>query len=318
MKNLEKHKLNSEELPFTDRYKTELTEIFRIIGLQECDFSDIDKVVELTQPLARGDHHDPAVQIELEEASIAAIENTAWSLGMVAEVKPQGGAYEQILILGGEQKSNQERINYALSLLTDHKSLSVDSLVTLGGVRGITLREVPALAQDLEKVTNSNSSWLRYLLKKEKLTSFTEDDALRLALLAKIGHMDLASAHLRLNNSELYSHMVFRGSASLPRIVTINAQAVDRPLGDRRHTTESTLNEWLDLFPPSSHGRVLLVSNNPYIPRNARNLKRIIEQNRPDIEIDTCGPQAVKDGTLWRRILGEIARNIYEDLNVTK
>jgi len=284
------------------------------MGLDNLGDKSLEEIVAKTQPWARGDHHEPELKLELEITDKIAILDIATKIGMVGNVAPEGGDYEQVLILGGEQKSNHVRIDYALGLLESGLITCSDSITTLGGTRQIAMRELPALSEDLSSVDITNP-WVQQLLKKEKLVSFTEDDALRLAMLARVGTMNLEQAHIRQNSQDLISHMLFRGSSDIPRIATINATAVDRPLGERRHTTESTMLEWLDLLPPTEGSRILFVINNPYVIRNARNLNNIIGNRRPDLALDYCGAEAVTDENLWRRILGEIARNLYEDLN---
>lgn len=302
-----------EQLSFLENNKDALSEIFSIMKLDYLADESLERIVAKTQPWARGDHHDPELKLNLDSKNKVHIINIAHEIGMVGEVIPKGGEYEQVLILGGEQRSNHARIDYALKLLESGFISCSESIVTLGGTRQIAMRELPALAKDLDSVDLLNP-WVQQLLKKEKLVSFTEDDALRLAMLARVGTMNLEQAYIRQNNKDLYSHMIFSSSENIPKIATINATAVDRPLGERRHTTESTMMEWLNLLPPNEGSRILFVVNNPYIIRNARNLYNIIGTKRPDLDLDYCGAEAVVDESLWRRILGEIARNLYEDL----
>jgi hypothetical protein len=106
----------------------------------------------------------------------------------------------------------------------------------------------------------------------------------------------------------------FAQPATDMRVEVINAQTVERPMGDPRHTTEQCAKEWLQTDPPAEHARVLFVTSNPYIRRTTLVVNNLIEQaGRNDIQLFSCGPAAYKESQP-QLFMGEAGRLIYEDL----
>ncbi len=316
-KRIEKKPLIIE--PFYVQYGDSLSELFETIGVSDVSKASLAEVVDMTQPWARGDHHAPEKSLELSESQQATAMKIFEAMRMLDEIEPEGGEYDQVLLLGGEQHSNRLRIGYFNEQLTTGDISIADggSLVSLGGVRKLKGREIFDLGADLAALAGSTQldPWLGQLLKSEMNDALDEDAAMRVALSASVGSaaMRLSQAHIELGRADIFSHKVFHGDGD-KKVIMINAPAVERPLGPPRHTTESTLQEWLRLAPPIQDARVLLVSNNPYVHRTARNLANVLATERPDVRFDYCGASAERNHTLIQRTLGEVARNLYEDL----
>lgn len=305
--------------PFINRFYLQVSEASKIAGVMIEPTETLDEIVAKTQIWAKGDHYDPQNRLDLTEEE----KNQAYRIfehtGLLKEIAPEGGVYDQILILGGEQNSNHIRLDYVLSLIGNGQvSLgSVGKLVCLGGDRQLKGRELPAVAKDLQVIINNsgNDSWLKKLLHNPMIEGLNEESAMRLAVFARLGQLSLSQAHIRLESSDIFSHREFKGGDIIPNITTIHAPKVDRPLGPKRHTTESTLAEWVRVVEPRVGGRVLFVSNAPYAIRTARNLYSVVHKIRPDLDLDYCAAPASYDNLLIRRCYGELARLLYEDLS---
>ncbi len=303
---------------FYSFHKEEVSRLLVLANIDTVDDIPLSELVLITQPWAKGDHHDPRFPINQSPDQIQQSMKLFHGLGIVEEIEPKGGDYDQVLILGGEQNSNHIRIDFALDLLEGERiRLSENgSLVCLGGDRMLKTRELSALGRDLDIINsnpNFNNTWSRKLLSSEMLAATNEEAAMRIALTARIGSLLLIEKHLRLNSESLLSHNLYRGVDMIPNIATVFAPKVDRPLGEPRHTTESTLLEWLKSMDPEKGSRILFVSNAPYTIRTARNFVSIISNLRPDLELDYCGAKAENDSSLSRRCYGELARLLFDD-----
>lgn len=317
----ENKKLSPNQLQnqrFIDTNSESLDSIFAAIGAEVRTTDPITDVVAKTQLWAKGDHHDGQAVFTLTDGMQRQFLDTFAEIGMLSEVMPEGGEYDQILILGGEQRSNHARIDYLENLLQEKKVWLADdgAIVSLGGKRPLKGREIIDIAHDLSVLEDSESPWLGKIKKAEMGYSLEEDAAMRLALMARFaGDAVLNRMHIRLGHADPISHREMISADGSNKLVFINAPAVERPLGPARHTTESTLQEWLALYPPKTGARILFVSNNPYILRTARNAATALH-GRQDVSLDYCGAPAVIDKSIVNRCMGEIARNIYEDQSI--
>lgn len=299
--------------PFYVARQQEIRELGRLAQLDLPD-TDLSQLVAATQPWAQGDHFAPTHTAHLDESGREACVDIGQRLGMIDAWRAPAGQYDRVLILGGEQKSNDSRIDFALSQLTrSDVSLSEHgSIVTLGGERAYREREVPYIIEDHRRAIKRRplDAWLRD--KKSYKDIRTEDDMLRLALIARIGSMALRKEVQRPDGTGKISHRYFSSTAG--PLLMVNAVPVVRPLGDKRHTTESTLAEWLAYDTVPVESKLLFISSNPYIERTTRNLRNILARlQRPDLRVEACGPAALIDNTVVERVLGEVARSIYED-----
>lgn len=303
-------------------YELHKKEVFKLTTLANLDIApdiSLSDLVESTQPWAKGDHYDPQFPINQSFEQTQEALEVFNNLGFLELVEPEGGEYDQVLILGGEQNSNHIRIDFALNLLgSGQATLSDDgTLVCLGGDRQLKVRELGAVGQDIDKINNNpdmKNMWANQLLRDEMTASMTEEAAMRVALTARLGALNLVEKHIRLESSSTISHNVYsQHGFNIPNIATVFAPKVHRPLGDPRHTTESTVVEWLNHLNPKEGSRVLFVSNAPYTIRTARNFYTAVKNLRPDLKLDYSGAEAANDSLLSRRCYGELARLLFDD-----
>lgn len=317
---VEKQKNPTEEL-FYELHQEDVLQLIGLANLPAVQESSLQDLVSMTQKWAKGDHYDPEFPIEQNITQMEQSLQIFHNLGLLQEIEPQGGVYDQILILGGEQNSNHIRIDYALKQLSlGRASLSTNgSLVCLGGDRMLKVRELEAVGLDIKNISTNlgnDNPWSKILLKSEMIASMNEETAMRVALTARLGVLNLSEKHIRLDSSSTISHNVFRKDSSIPNIVTVFAPKIDRPLGEARHTTESTVLEWVNALNPEMGSRILFVTNAPYTIRTAKNFYSIVQSIRPDLKLDYCGAEAANDNLLVRRCYGELARLLYEDSKI--
>lgn len=279
----------------------------------------LDGLLAFTQPWAKGDHYDPQVTLDLSEEQTEAMLHIAEAANMIEEVPMPTLSLDRIVLLGGEQPSNQQRVDWLQNQLQDGRAqLAADGcIVVLGGNRTLKGREIYSLGSGIRRIDEPDP-WVSTMLRNEMSEVLTEDAGLRVAMLASLGKMVLSQMHLRLgtaNDRELVKHRIFKTGSG--QVIALNAAAQVRPLGAARHTTESSIKEWLQTDTAlTGKETVVLVSSNPYILRTARNFHKTIAEAYPDMKTYTCGPAAIDDHLLVRRVMGEITRNFYEDSQV--
>jgi hypothetical protein len=299
---------------FHQLYETELHQLLDAFSIND---RTVDGMLNATQLWAKGDHYAPENTLELLPEQERAIFELAVKAIMIDEIALPSVPIDRLVLLGGEQNSNQQRADWlANQLLNSSEALQAGGkIVTLGGNRTLKGREVMPLGYGFDRADKSDP-WLQRQLMKKINDVLTEDTGVRVALLASLGILSLSQMYIRLgtaDNRELVGYRSFRSKYG--EIIAINAPAIRRPLGPPRHTTESSLLEWLAIDTDiRGDETVVLISSNPYILRTSRNFQKVIRSMYPLINLYTCGPAAVRDELLPRRILGEITRNIYEDV----
>lgn len=273
---------------FTEKYKNDIGDLLRFEGIDPAPQADI---VALTMPWMKGDHFKPDHPIKTDPKNVPRIEQLFRNMGFVDEVLPLGSEYDRVVVLGGVHASNQLRFDFLHRLIEGHGALSEKGkVIVLGGNRPLNPDEI---ADDTK-------------LK-------TETDSLRLAAKSIIGDFALSQLHFRLGLMPQSYDVLSRYVGNIGNIPLdfVNGNPVEREHGEPRPTTRSTILEWLayDSIPVGS--RVLFITGNPYIPRTAIEIARIMAEHPLQISTEVCGPAAIKRDTLIQRCYGELARILY-------
>jgi hypothetical protein len=88
--------------------------------------------------------------------------------------------------------------------------------------------------------------------------------------------------------------------------------------GKSRHTTQSSMREWLRFFPPPAESITFVISNNPHVPRAEQEVSHALRAfKRIDVSVLCCGSAAAAE-TPIELIIGEIGRLLYNDLIVAR
>lgn len=100
--------------------------------------------------------------------------------------------------------------------------------------------------------------------------------------------------------------------------VIVNGDAVSRGADKApRPTTSSTVEEWLDRYPPAESASVLVVSSNPHGDRQLRAVREVLERmGRSDIHVELAATSPPANYTKEQLInvgLGEAGRMIDQD-----
>lgn len=252
-----------------------------------------------------GDHWAPAARPALTATNEVKLKALFKDMGLGGAVLPQAGAYDHLVILGGTMPANLARAQFAKDLPGHGANLKPEGLVTfLGGQRPRGPRD--ELALDVLGVT-------------EQTKLATEAELARLALEQAFGPLDWRYSRLHLGPQPKVGNVPYRGVAyrrytrpgSNQLFNVLNAAAVDRPQGQPRHTSASSVREWLANFRPATAARVALISNNPHVLRvGAEAQAAFARLGRPDIIVESCGPGAPADAPA-ELFLGELARILH-------
>ncbi len=301
---------------FFERNRENLRELFDLYDLP--DAMTIEEAVEFTQPWAQGDHFTPKQQVEINDEIYAKSRKLYETMGLVQEKMPPSGVYDEIIVLGALQRANNVRTEFTSELLLHSDvSLSENALVSLwGGQRPLVQAKEAQFTRDQIAVLQ-HASHLPQRLQKianiDDISRLTEADLLLLSTHSLFGSLEQAENSIT-TKKDLDSSRFERYQSGDLTVELMDAPPVDRPQGKPRHTTESCAEEWLEHRQPEYGSRVLFISSNPYIQRTNRAFERVIANNgRNDIEVISAGPGAYLDASN-HVFLGEIARNLYEDL----
>lgn len=276
---------------FYQTHKKQIDELLRLAGIESRDM-DIGSIVLATQDWVKGDHFTPKHSLELDSDSEADALSLFNELAMIDAQYPPKDIYDRVVILGGVHKSNESRVSFAKELFESGTVTIADGgkIIMLGGTRPVN------------KDTEVNIDGLD-----------TETQSLR-HLSEILGRGVLRQIHLRVGlipiDDDLISKYVIDGDSS--GIEIINSNPAIRNYGTHRHTTESTLKEWLDNDSVSPDSKILFVSSNPYIYRTSENLASVVHNLGYNPQINNCGPAALPN-MLVRRCYGELARILYQE-----
>ncbi len=326
----------SFEAPFFDSYKPELRQVFDVLG-HSGDWKDTLPEMSnyMQQQWVPGDHWNPKNQEPFSDTQVVQTRELFARMGMVGEQVPPSGEYDQIVILGAMMRANNARTEFVANLMHEGRVTIAQGgkIVFWGGPRQREKKEDEPTARLLGTLGQPThhafqNPWLQKQLRllsesnAERVLE-TEADEGRAVMLHHLGDMTLNRAYIPLATdiSQLPEPGKYRDisrydftQSSGTKVEVINAQTVDRPMGDPRHTTEQCAKEWLETDPPAEHARVLFVSSNPYIRRTTLVVNKLIDQSgRNDIQLFSCGPAAYET-TQPQLFMGEAGRLIYEDL----
>ncbi len=314
-------------LDFFDQNKPSLQALFAAAGQNHLWSDSLDELVDATQPWTKGDHFQARNPIQVSDADAPAVRESFRSLALLDAVYPPSGEYDELVILGGTMRANQERTEFGADLLAraeDPITLTSGGALTFwaGPRKRMDDKELPHTRISLNAVknkeVNSLDNWFKrqlYLPESEHILTETEQG--RLSLLRYFGEIATArQIHLRLGQSEtpnIISHYVM-GAYQDAQLTLMNALPVSRAdmQGAARHTTESCTLEWLkrkdNLDKPQ---RVLFVSSNPYVRRTTKVVEQVLRKNNVGtIELTGCGPSAYDDAPM-SLLFGEVARLLY-------
>lgn len=299
----------SKNSNFFENNRQSLRELFNLYDLPGA--STIEEAVEFTQPWAQGDHFLPKHQVEITDQVHAESRNLYEAMGLVQAEVPPVGTYDEIIILGALQRANNVRTEFTAGLLHSGVFLDKNARVSLwGGGRPLMQTKEAQFTRDridvLQRASNLPDR-LQKIANIDDISRLTEADLLLLSTQTLLGSLEQTEKYPESTRFELYQ------SGDIT-VELMDAPAVARPQGEPRHTTESCAEEWLKHRQPEYGSQVLFISSNPYIQRTTRTAKRAMANNgRDDIEVIPAGPAAYEDASN-HVFLGEIARNLYEDL----
>lgn len=308
---------------FFELYQPEIQELFDVLGMERTAVANLPQAVEATQPWVEGDHFTPKYKTVLEGDQAARALEVYERMGLVDEQLLPHGEYDQLIVLGGTQRANNERINFLKQQLADGAKVN-GPIILWGGERSRDVeREAAELGKNIANLSDSNHSatqnpWLE-VQRSNKALPENETELLRIAALQLLGNLPLKKMYIRLDTEVSGQPLISRYEFDYngQRLILMHTAAVARPQGEPRHTTEACAREWLEALPPKTNARVAFVTGNPYIRRTAQVVQKVLaEQGRMDIELIACGPAAY-DNARDYLFLGEIGRNLYEDLRST-
>jgi hypothetical protein len=285
--------------------------------------NSLEVAIKLTQPWTHGDHSRPEATIALSEQQLAELQPLFAQFGLTSRQNLPEGDYAHILVPGAVQKGNNGRIKFVKDSFQAGTITSTD-VVLLGGQRAVFGEVETALLQaDLVAIKQAGTvdSWVE-ALDGDVNKLVWETDFMRLAAVKHLGALPLKELHLRMADTASAA----RGDAvqqyefewhNMP-LRLLHTLATQRPNGKARHTTESCVIEWVGLAEPAEGARVGFVASNPHRARMAKSARRALASiGREDIQLISAGP-ANATGVGEHIFLGEIARNLYEDMFTSK
>lgn len=297
---------------FFDAYRSEIREVFNILGVEDQWSDNLDDMVETTQPWARGDHSRPGTQMLLTPEQSDELQPLYENMGMVHERPLHPGHYDVVLNFGAIHRGNNRRLDY-LRRAVETGGVTADRIMLLGGQRR-PYEEVEKedIEQNVSEVQASPVApdWARNFSERPYANRW-ETDLIRLAAYARLGDVAIKRLHLNLGDSDPVRAYDFSWN-NMPVTLT-HSRAVERPNGEPRHTTESCLKDWVQDYVPPRAARVAFIGANPHLDRMGRSAHAVLEgMGRGDIEL-VLGGSAAPEGIKGTIFLGEIARNLYED-----
>lgn len=313
-----------------------IRELYGLMHPSTCWPDNLLRLVTFTQERWVGEEHGSARVVScMSEERTNAVRDVLRSMRLYDEVLPPQSfsSATQLVILGGFMESMLVRLRFAKYLLDKRKCVPSGAIIMLAGQRiredheasniadlmasdgryqGL---EMPVDAWFAEKVelpwASGINPWLRSFA--------TETDLCRLAVHKIFRSCELITEHpvpkfeATLPGIPARDVMAYQYHLpSYPDLFVVNARAVLRR-GKSRHTTQSSLREWLDFFAPPMNSKVIVISNNPHIPRLAQEVHHVLREfGRNDVSAVCCGAGAAVE-TSVDLVIGELGRLLFND-----
>lgn len=294
-------------------------DLFAISGIPWED--DLEYIKDVSQQWVKGDHHKPIDPLVLSVGQAEAARRLYARMNLVESVQLPADSYDGIVLLGGMQSSNDVRLDFLNNTLAREDILlrGGAKIALWGGVRPTESKEQPYFARTRERLSANTHGdrWLGSVLLDSTIA--TEADGLRLGAHDKLGNLTLRRMYLKLGDEAsqepLISRWDFVLNSQMADVTLLNTGAVDRPMGEPRHTTQACAEQWIRTFgnelPAGS--RVGFIASQPYGFRTTRVVQSAIDAlGRADIQVVGAGPGA-PDWFGDHIFRGEVARSIYED-----
>jgi hypothetical protein len=314
---LETDILSSVEGSFFVRNQEGLAELFDIVGVPDEALTSIDEAVKHTQPWVKGDHSRPGYQFDISPADNSKLHDLYARFGQKDETMLPSGPYHEIIVPGAVQRGNRRRLELLRRAVSEHE-VTTSHITLLGGER----RLFPEVEKDDIETTidtlarrGSLEPWVESVRNMD-VANLWETDGMRLAALEQLGPLvlkntaqsDRCTTTNEADSAEGYEFMWNDIAVSL-----MHTLAVDRPNGERRHTTEACVRDWLQRHEPPQAARIGFIGANPHLERMGRATRTVLEaEGRGDLQLVVAGsasPPELGHG----HYLGEIARNLYQD-----
>jgi hypothetical protein len=303
---------------FYERNEDSLNGLLETLNLPLTDGS-LSALVQATQPWVRGDHGHNGNDFPFDLSKQSELPEYYERFGLTDRVPLAPGHYNQLLVFGAVHHGNDRRLRFLSEMLAD--GVSTDHIVLLGGERTMFAKDEPDnIIKTLESLEAKGTSdpWLEYFLGKPA-NETNETDMLRLAALDYLGPLMLKSEILSPEPEyrALTSTPVLRYEFNwqgMP-LTLMHTRAIKRKDGLARHTTEACVADWVRTFRPVDGSRVAIICAQPHLERMAKTVRRALGAVDTNIEVVAGGP-AVSVGASHNIHLGEVARNLYEDLQI--
>lgn len=293
---------------FYEQHQERLGEFVEIFGIDPSVADNLDTLVEATQPWVKGDHARPENRVDINSVDTELLHTYYDEFGIKREIVLPPGHYDQIIVLGALHRGNNRRLEFVEKVL-ESRSVTTDLTVILGGERDPYPEvESQSIEENIDflKGKEMTDPLVQGIVEKS-INPRSETDLIRLAMAVKIGNLVI--------KKQTDQRIDFQGHDGRKVVVT-HTYAVDRPNGDRRHTTEACMKDWTKLVPALTGSRIGFVATNPHIVRTTRAAEIALRENgRGDITLLPAGPHAL-DGYTHELFRGEIARLLFEDRRV--
>ncbi len=305
---------------FYERHHSDLSLLFDMVGVPAKAASSLDMAVAFTQPWVKGDHSRPESQVIVDPVYNGELRSLYARFGQIDEVILPPGDYHEIIIPGAVQRGNRRRVGLLQRVIqNDRFGVTTGHATLLGGERHLFPEvEKTDIEETLATIDKQGirDTWTQSI-RHTSVDELWETDGLRLAALEKLGPLVLEKLNLRPHNqSDFSGNGLLLGYEFTSKDVSLSLMhtlAVDRPNGERRHTTVSCIQEWLQYRQPPEGALIGFIGANPHLERMGRaTVATLRTEGRGDLQLVVAGPAAVP-GLGHGHYLGEIARNLYED-----
>lgn len=301
-----------------DTHYDALQEVFEGMALPPNETATLDGAIELTQPWLKGDHSRPGYALEVPAQHHDRFYEIYDELGMKQELPVPAGEYHDIVLLGAVQAGNRRRVSLLLNSL-EEAGITTGHVSLLGGQRRLfPEKETDDVAASFAELDEQgwHTEWSKNV-RDLPVSELWETDALRLAMMEKLGPLALDRLVLRNNDSSLHDEAdpisSFEFTWQGIPVSLIHSLAVERPNGDARHTTDSSVADWLERRQPPDGANVAFINGNPHAGRMGKTiLNRLRAAGRSDLRIAVAG-SAASPNLGHTHYLREIAANLYED-----
>lgn len=300
---------------FFDREQPRLGGLFELVGVSAESADSLETAVQVTQPWVKGDHSRPENRFRFDDERSRKLHGLYARLGLKDQHPLPAGRYDHLLVFGAIHRGNNHRLGFLRRTL-DMTAIEVPHITLLGGERPVYPEvELDDIDRNLTELADAgvHDGWLDRI-RDGQAGLHWETDLLRLAALVHLGPIALRRSvggeEKGTARPRQYDFM-WHGRA----LTLMHTKAVERR-GEPRHTTEACVLDWLQRTDPPEDAHVAFVAANPHIERMGKTVRAMLRrEGRPDIRITAAGPSAPKDIS-HNHCLGEIARNLYEDMRL--